>query len=144
MSEEIPKIKVAEVPPEALPEALPEASGEEASLIPESAPPAGMDDIPDIEEAPAPKKRGRPPKPKPAPTTPKKRGRPPKAVAATPPRVDKPEKKRGETVVTPPVAPVRMETLDYRELTRHLAMHLADEKFSRRQAKVDAWNQFFD
>jgi len=89
----------------------------------------------DIEEIPPPvaKKRGRPPKvveePEEMPA-PKRRGRPPKVV----------------TRDASPNRPIRMQApeLDYREITKHLALHLADEKFTRRQAKVDSWNQFFE
>jgi len=124
-----------------------------------------VQDPPDIahrEEVPkpAPKKRGRPPKvveepdtmiEAPAPVA-KKRGRPPKVIEEPPEEMPPPApKRRGRPpkVVTrdaSPNRPVRMQApeLDYREITRHLALHLADEKFTRRQAKVDSWNQFFE
>jgi len=110
----------------------------------------------DIEEIPPPvaKKRGRPPKvveeppEEIPPPVAKKRGRPRKVVEEP---EEMPPKRRGRPpkVVTrdaSPNRPIRMQApeLDYREITKHLAMHLADEKFSRRQAKVDSWNQFFE
>jgi len=91
------------------------------------------------EEAPAPKRRGRPPKvveesSEEPPPAPKKRGRPPKEV----------EPQRPVRRASPGASLLQAPELDYREITRHLAMHLADEKFTRRQAKVDSWNQFFE
>ena len=118
-----------------------------------------VQDTPDIEEAPkpAPKKRGRPkkieeePPEEMPPPAPKRRGRPPKVVEEPQEMPPPAPKRRGRPpkVVTrdaSPNRPVRMQApeLDYREITRHLALHLADEKFTRRQAKVDSWNQFFE
>ena len=154
MAEEIPTID--EVEAERASTQSPAAPG--ASLLPDES--EVQEDTEGIEEAPkpAPKKRGRPPKVveelEEAPA-PKRRGRPKKVVEEPPHRGEEmpppAPKRRGRPpkVVTrdaSPNRPVRMQApeLDYREITKHLAMHLADEKFTRRQAKVDSWNQFFE
>ena len=152
MAEEIPTIDEVEAErasPGAslLPEEVQEIT-EDIEEVPKPAPkkrgrPKKIVEEPDamipVIEAPAPKRRGRPPlhqrwveepleeMPPPAP---KRRGRPPKVEARD----------------ASPDRPVRMQApeLDYREITRHLALHLADEKFTRRRAKVDSWNQFFE
>ena len=84
---------------------------------------------------PEPKKRGRPKKvivESEEMPPPKRRGRPPKTEEA--PKLE-------------PTSAVRMHApmpvIDYHELTRNLALHLADVKTARKQAKVESWNQFF-
>jgi len=89
------------------------------------------------EPTPEKPKRGRPRKvvvePEEMPPPPKRRGRPPKT--------------EGEAPKLEPTSAVRMHTpmpvIDYHELTRNLALHLADVKTARKQAKVESWNQFF-
>ena len=95
--------------------------------------PVLVEPAPDLETpvTPAPKKRGRGrPRKVVVEVEPRRRGRPPK-IAETAPA---PKRARAE----PPTQP----TIDYMELTRHLAHHLADSKNTRRQQRLDSWSQF--
>ena len=97
-------------PPDGPPDA-PEAQEEIPDDAPQAteAPEVNTPEIPSIatgeesvQETPAPKRRGRPPKEVQEPVTPKRRGRPPKAPAAKAPAAKAPAAKRVATRVAPP------------------------------------------